>query len=77
MDISDHCTHIQIGDLLVALAALRLLWDLEDRGLDLRIAADGRLHVTPAARLKPTDGPMIRVHRDALRALISICEQVP
>ena len=36
MDISDRDTQVLIGDLSVALAALRLQWDLEDRGLDLR-----------------------------------------
>ena len=73
MGTSERDAHIQMGELSIRLDALRLLWDLEDRGIDLCIASDGRLHVTPSSRLTALDRESIREHRDNLRALVAMC----
>lgn len=62
--------------LVVSAAALHVLWRLEERGLDLRVADDGRLHVTPSQRLTSDDCTAIRVHRDEIVALVKLCEAV-
>ena len=64
------------GGVSVPVAALRVLWGLEERALDVRLAADGALLVGPAERLTPDDRAAIREHRDTLRELVSYCDQV-
>ena len=64
------------GGLTVDVAALRLLWSLEDRGVDVRLAADGALLVGPRAALTDTDRAAIREHRNILEWLVRYCERV-
>ncbi len=59
------------GGLTVSLPALRVLWDLENRGLTIRLDADGGLLVGPRDRLTPADRELIHRHRDQLIALVS------
>jgi hypothetical protein len=61
------------GGLSVPLVALRLLWDLEERGFSM-IADDAGLVVSPRSRLTAIDDRAIRQHRDDLRALVQYCE---
>ena len=60
----------------VSLAALRVLWDLEDRAFDLRLTAESTIRVRPAAALTAADRAAILVHRDELRVLIAYCTEV-
>lgn len=63
------------GGLAVPLAALRVLWSLEDRGLIVRLDGDGLL-VGPRGKLTDADRAGIRQHRDDLRQLVADCERV-
>lgn len=62
------------GGLSVPLSALRTLWGLEDRGVTVRLRADGRLVVSPRSRLAPDDDAAIREHRDQLALLVAYVE---
>lgn len=62
------------GGILVALPALRLLWDLERRGFHVRRGDDGALLVSPRSRLKAEDDHALRRYRNELLALISVCD---
>ena len=55
--------------------ALRLLWELEDRQMVIRVE-DDRLLVGPTARLTDADDLAIRQHRDELKQLVAVCEVV-
>jgi hypothetical protein len=57
----------------IAVAALYVLWDLEERGFALSVRED-RLYVTPYDQLTEADVAAIRRHRDALVALVRYCE---
>ena len=60
------------GGLTVSVDALRVLWDLEDRGFALWL--DGHtLCIRPAAALTATDRQALTVHRDELQALVTSC----
>ena len=62
----------------VSAVALRLLWDLEDRGFDVRLG-DGQRYmvlVGPSDRLTVEDKAAIQVHRDALAELVRLVNQV-
>lgn len=61
--------------LTVPIDALRLLWQLEDRGLSIRSDGDG-LAVGPRDLLSDADRDLIRQHRDDLCALVRYCEAV-
>lgn len=67
---------IVLRDRSVTLAALRLLWDLEARGL--RIVAEGEngLFVTPRSSITAADDAAIREHKDELLALVKYCEAI-
>jgi hypothetical protein len=54
---------------VVSLDALRLAWDLEDRGLHVRLAEDGGLVVGPRSQITPADDAAIREHKRELIAL--------
>jgi hypothetical protein len=54
----------------VPIAAVRLLLELEDRGLDVRRDGDG-LAIGPRDRLTKEDRDAIKRHRDALRLLVT------
>ena len=62
------------GGFSVPLPALRLLWDLEERGFHLGQAEDGALLVSPRSRLTADDDAAIRNHKDELKALVGFCE---
>lgn len=64
------------GGLSVPLAALRVLWDLEDRGLTVRLADGSGLLVGPPRRLTDADRSAIRRHRDQLIRLVRDCDEV-
>jgi hypothetical protein len=59
----------------VALAALRVLWQLEARGFSFEVRED-RLYVTPRDQLTPIDEADIRTYRDELCALVRHCEGI-
>jgi hypothetical protein len=57
----------------VPVAAIQLQLALEERGFSIR--ADGpTLCIAPASRLTIADQRAIRLHRDALMALVLYCE---
>ncbi|HXG86936.1 MAG TPA: hypothetical protein VNJ02_01265 [Vicinamibacterales bacterium] len=58
------------GGLIVAEAALRLLWQLEEDAFTLTLLEDGRLRVQPSERLTPELRATIRLHRDELVKLV-------
>jgi hypothetical protein len=62
------------GGLSVPLPALRLLWDLEQRGFHVRQAEDGALLVSPRSKLTPGDDQAIRIYKDGIKALVAACE---
>ncbi len=66
------------GGLVVSLDALRMLWDLEDRGFDVKVG-DGRRYkvlVGPFDRLTTADKVAIHTHRDALAELVRYVDRV-
>ena len=63
------------GGAAVALSALRLAWALEDRGLTLRLAEDGRLLIGPRRLLTGADRDAIRDHREMLVAIVRHSDQ--
>jgi hypothetical protein len=62
------------GGLSVPLNALQTLWAFEDRGLTVRLAADGALLVGPRDRLTPADREAILAYRDQLVSLVRYCD---
>lgn len=62
------------GGLSVPLAALRLLWSLEDRGLVIRLDPTGELRIGPREYLTDADRANIRRWRDALAAAVAYCD---
>jgi hypothetical protein len=58
------------GGLTVSVAALQLLWRLENENFQIHALADGRLQVLPVARLTPALAQEIRRHREELVALV-------
>ena len=62
------------GGLVVPVEALRILWLLEERAFDVRLADDGVLLVTPGSKLTTDDRRTIRRHRDDLRQLVRYCD---
>ena len=66
------------GGLIVSPDALRMLWDLEDRGFDVKLG-DGRrfkVLVAPVDRLTAADKAAIQTHRDALAELVRYVDEV-
>ena len=61
------------GGLAVPVEALRLLWGLEERDFDVRLADDGALLVAPGSKLTTADRRAIAEHRDVLRELVAYC----
>ena len=57
------------GGLTTTASALRVLWDLENRGFAFEVSG-GRFRVVPAANLSPADVAAIREQREALLALV-------
>ena len=62
------------GGLVVPVEALRILWELEEREFDMRLADDGALLVVPGSKLTADDRHAISQHRDALRTLVRYCD---
>lgn len=67
-------TVILRGGLSVPLPALRLLWDLEERGFHVRKAEDGALLVSPRSQLTPDDDQAIRTYKDEIKLLVAYVE---
>ena len=66
------------GGLVVSADALRMLWDLEDRGFDVKLG-DGRhykVFVSPVDRLTAADKAALHEHRDALAELVRYVDEV-
>ena len=66
------------GGVVVSVDALRMLWDLEDRGFDVKLG-DGRrfkVLVAPIDRLTAVDKAAILRHRDALAELVRYVDQL-
>ena len=63
------------GGLVVPLAALELLWELERRGCAVRREGDGMLFVGPRELVTAADAVRIRAYRDDVLALVDYCEQ--
>lgn len=63
------------GGLTVPLAALRLLWTLEEKGVVLRVQG-GRLVASLPGGITPDDAAVIRAHRNVLLALVASCEAI-
>ena len=63
------------GGHIVSLEALQLLWQLENRGLNLEQEGD-QLAVFPRSLLTDDDRAHIRQHRDELLQLVRYCETV-
>ena len=57
-------------------AALRLLWSLEDRGLTIALEDEEHLLVGPRADLTPGDRALIREHKPELIHLVRYCDEV-
>lgn len=66
------------GGVMVSRAALRLLWDFEARGLDVRVATDGtgRILVGPNRLLDDDDRALIREYKEELIRLVIYCEAI-
>ena len=66
------------GGLAVSVDALRVLWDLEDRGFEVKLG-DGQRYkvlVGPRARLTVEDKAAIDAHRDDLAELVRAVDEV-
>ena len=66
------------GGLVVSADALRTLWDLEDRGFDVKLG-DGRrfkVLIAPVDGLTIEDKAAIYAHRNALAELVRYVDQV-
>lgn len=59
----------------VPLAALRVCWQLEDRGCRLRVEGD-ELTVGPRNLLTDSDRGALRRWRDEIRAVVQHCERL-
>lgn len=65
------------GGLVVPVAAVTLLLDLERRGLSIRVdAADGAIVCRPGRLLTAEDKRAIAAYRDQLRELVRYCEAI-
>ena len=62
--------------LSVPLAALRVLWDLEDRQFDVSLTSAGKIRVCPASALTTADRDAITEYRETLRTLVVYCDEV-
>jgi hypothetical protein len=63
------------GGRSVSLDAMRVLWDLEDRGFTVFTSSAG-LIVRPTGRITLDDDARIRRYRDELVALVRDCEAI-
>jgi hypothetical protein len=61
------------GGHVVSLDALRLLWALEEDGLNVERDGD-QLTVGPKSKVRAEYRPAIRQHRDELLMLVDYCE---
>jgi hypothetical protein len=62
------------GGITVSLAALKLLWHLEDTGLHVRLDDAGGLVVGPRSRITLADDALIREYKAELIQLVRYCE---
>ena len=75
-DTDNVSTVVLKNGLSVPLAALRVLWSLEERGLHVQLDDDDGLFVGPRRQLTSADRDAIRAHRDDLRQLVRYCEGI-
>jgi len=61
---------------VVSLDALRLCWNLEERGFHVRLADDGGLLISPRSRIGADDDAAIRRHKTELIALTRYVERI-
>jgi hypothetical protein len=75
LSVSNPSLVVLNNGLSVPIDALRLLWELEHRGLDVRVDAEG-LSVGPRQQLTDIDRHAIREHKQSLMAMVLLCNQV-
>lgn len=63
------------GGLVVTVAAIELLLDLERRDCVIRRTSAGGLFVGPRERVTTDDAVRIRLYRDEVLALVDYCEK--
>jgi hypothetical protein len=73
MSVSDALVVLRSG-LAVPVDAVRLLLELEERGIDVRVDCQG-LSVGPRDRLTDDDRNAIRQHRQALISLVLLSDE--
>lgn len=59
----------------VPLPALKLAWDLENRGCVVRLDEDGALLAGPREKLTTNDRRAIREYRDGLITIVRYCDE--
>jgi hypothetical protein len=66
------------GGLTIPLRALQIAWDLEERGISLRLhpADAGRLLAAPSKLLTDTDRAAMRQYRKALAQIVAYCDAI-
>jgi hypothetical protein len=69
-----HCT--PMFGTLIPDPALRLLWSLEERGVDMRIDGDSTILMKPMSRISASDRDLIRRYKAHLLILIRGCNDV-
>ena len=60
----------------VSLAALKLLWQLEEDQFLISLDGDQQLRIKPKARITPALDAAIREHRDELVMLVQWCDAI-
>ena len=63
------------GGFSVSLAALQILWSLEDRQFEVWVVTGQGLTIRPRSRLTHEDDAAIRQHRDELIQLVRYCTE--
>jgi hypothetical protein len=61
----------------VPVAALQLVWRLEERGFTMRVDQSGELLVSPGSRLSAEDREQLRRLRRAVTAIVEYCDSPP
>ena len=67
---------VVLRDRSVTIAALRLLWDLEARGVSFTVDGDDGLLVGPRSQITADDDAAIREHKYELISLVRFCESI-
>jgi hypothetical protein len=75
MSTSEPVMVVLTSGLSVPVDALRLAWQLEDRGLHIRFDGED-VCIGPKALLTDSDRAAIRQHRNALKAVVTYVDQL-